>query len=174
MHKILFVLVMSAVLTGAAVAQVPTKGNVYFGYAYERLGSVTNDGANANGWDAAVEGKFLPWIGLVADLNGNHGSQSFGGTRADISEHNILFGPRVSMQVGRIRPFAHLLLGFAHISRTNGLDSDTSFANGLGGGVDYRLKGPVSWRGQVDWINTRFYGHGQNDLRMTTGIAFHF
>jgi hypothetical protein len=122
-----------------------------------------------------VEGKLLPWVGIVADLNGNHGSQNFSGVNADISEHNFLFGPRVSVEVGRIRPFAELLVGLSHISRSHGIsDSNTSFSNALGGGIDYRIKGPVSWRGQLDWINTRFYSHGQNDVRLTTGLAFHF
>jgi hypothetical protein len=32
----------------------------------------------------------------------------------------------------------------------------------------------ITFRGQLDWINTRFYGEGQNGVRFSTGIAVHF
>ena len=168
----LILLVMTA---SAAWSQIPTRGNVFFGYSYDRTSIVSNDATNLNGWDATLEGKFLPWIGLVADVDGHYGSQSFNGTSANIAAHNALFGPRVSVQVKRFRPFAEFLVGVGHISRSNGIsDSDTSFADGVGGGLDYRVFGPVTIRGQLDWINTRFYGQGQNGVRFSTGIAVHF
>ncbi len=94
---------------------------------------------------------------------------------ANVAEHNALFGPRVSAEVHGIRPFGEFLVGASHISRSNGIsDSNTSFANAAGGGLDYRLAGPVSIRGQLDWIETRFYGQSQNTVRFSTGIAIHF
>ena len=75
----------------------------------------------------------------------------------------------------RFRPFGEFLVGVGHISRSNGVsDSNTSFVNGLGGGLDYRVFGPVTFRAQLDWINTRFYNQGQNGVRFSTGVAFHF
>src|SRR6266536_205031 len=56
-----------------AKAQIPTGGNVFFGYSYSRGNAFThnfapppipaNAGINMNGWAASVEGKYLPWIG---------------------------------------------------------------------------------------------------------------
>lgn len=154
------------VLTAGAAAQVPTKGNVFFGYSYNHAEIVSNDGTSLNGWNAQLEGKFLPWVGIVGDLGGTYGSH--------ISEHNYLFGPRISVGVGKVRPFAELLIGAAHISVGNGSDSDTSLANAIGGGLDYRVAGPLAVRGQLDWIHTRFFGNGQNDVRFSTGVVVHF
>ena len=163
------------VLCGSATAQVPTKGNVFFGYSYDRTPVVTNHTINSNGWDASLEGKLVPFLGLVVDVDGHYGSGTFSGTSADVAAHNVLFGPRVSVQVERFRPFGEFLVGVGHISRSNGIsDSDTSFANAVGGGLDYRVAGPVSIRGQLDWIETRFYGQTQNGVRFSTGIAIHF
>jgi len=79
------------------------------------------------------------------------------------------------VQVKRFRPFAEFLAGVGHVSRSNGIsDSDTSFADGVGGGLDYKVFGPVNVRAQLDWINTRFYGQGQNGVRVSTGVAVHF
>jgi hypothetical protein len=160
---------------GATWAQIPTRGNAFFGYSYDRTSIVADDTSNLNGWEATLEGKFLPWIGLVVDVDGHYGSHDFSGTNADVVAHNVLFGPRVSVTYHRYRPFAEFLAGVGHISRSNGIsDSDTSFADGVGGGLDYRIVGPLTIRGQLDWINTRFYGEGQNGVRFSTGIALHF
>jgi len=162
-------------LASAAWPQIPTRGNVFFGYSYDRTPIVSNDTSNLNGWEATLEGKFLPWIGLVADLDAHYGSHSFSGTSADVTAHNILFGPRVSVSYHRFRPFAEFLAGAGHISRSNGIsDSNTSFVNAVGGGLDYRIFGPLTLRGQLDWINTRFYGEGQDGVRFSTGVAVHF
>jgi hypothetical protein len=169
------IVLLLTVPASAAWAQIPTKGNVFFGYSYDRTSIVSNDTANLNGWDATLEGKFLPWIGLVVDVDGHYGNHNFGGTNANVTAHNVLFGPRVSVQVKRYRPFAEFLVGVGHISVSNGIaDPDTSFASAAGGGLDYRIFGPVALRGQLDWINTRFYGQSQNGVRFSTGISVHF
>ncbi len=158
-----------------AAAQIPTKGNVFFGYSYDNTAISQGDRGSLNGWDASLEGKFAPWIGLVTDIDGHYGSRSYPGFSANATEHNFLFGPRVSVQVQRFRPFAELLVGGSHVSRGNGIsDSNTSFASAVGGGLDYRVAGPLSVRGQFDWVTTRFYGATQNGVRLSTGIAIHF
>jgi len=139
MRRLCTLVWLLTVPASVAWGQIPTKGNVFFGYSYDRTSIVSNDTSNLNGWEATLEGKLLPWIGLVADVDGHYGSHDFGGTNADITAHNVLFGPRVSVQVKRFRPFGEFLVGVGHISRSNGIsDSDTAFANGAGGGLDYR------------------------------------
>ena len=149
-----------------ASAQIVPKGDIYFGYTYNHAEVVTNDAKNFNGWDASLEGKLIPFLGIAGDINGtyvNHGS-----------EYNFFFGPRVSVEVSGFRPFAQLLIGASHISVNDGAASDTSFGNAIGGGLDYKIVGPVSWRGELDWIHTRFFDHGQNDVRFTTGFVLNF
>jgi hypothetical protein len=36
--------------------------------------TIPTSGVNFNGWEGSLEGKFLPWIGVVADFGGNCGS----------------------------------------------------------------------------------------------------
>src|ERR1700742_3997119 len=110
-----------------ASAQVPTSGNIFFGYSYNHV-NFGGSTANFNGWNGSLEGKVLPWVGIVADVSGQYGEGD--------SMHSAIFGPRVSASFGRIRPFAHALFGVSHFG---GGSSDTSFADALGGGVDYRF-----------------------------------
>jgi hypothetical protein len=174
-RRLSITILLLATASGAARAQIPTKGNVFFGYSYDRTSIASNDTSNLNGWDATLEGKLLPWIGLVVDVDGHYGSHNYNGVNTDIAAHNALFGPRFSVQIQRFRPFGEFLAGVGHVSRSNGIsDSDTSFVNGVGGGLDYRIFGPLTVRGELDWINTRFFGEGQNGVRFSTGIALHF
>ena len=154
------------ILSSFASAQLVPKGDVYFGYAYNRAEIVTNDARNFNGWDASLEGKLVPFLGIAGDISGTY--------TAHASLYNVFFGPRVSFEVERVRPFAQLLIGASHISVANGSDSDTSFGNAIGGGLDYKILGPASLRGELDWIHTRFFGNGQNDVRFTTGFVLNF
>lgn len=168
-------------LANLASAQVPASGNVFFGYSYynARLSSLGR--SNLNGWTASLEGKTFPHVGMVADFSQTFGSENVWGVctgvclpvNVNVHEYNMLFGPRLSVSVGKLRPFAEALFGVGHVG-TNGAGSDTSFATGIGGGVDYRIARPIALRLEGDYIETRFFGTTQNNVRLSTGIAFHF
>lgn len=90
-------------------------------------------------------------------------------------EYEVLFGPRVSLPVGKFTPFGEFLVGLAHISDTGtGFPSNTSFATAAGGGLDYRIFRPVALRVEGDYLHTSFFSTGQNNLRLSTGIVFRF
>jgi opacity protein-like surface antigen len=177
------------VCTELATAQLPIGGDAFVGYSYAGarvFASGANTGISANGWDGSVEGKFLPWLGVVADFDWHYGGHGFTTcapapctprlVTVNASRHNLLFGPRASMSRGRYTPFAELLLGFAHQTDSGGgiSDSDAGFAFAVGGGVDYTLIKSVSARLQLDSIHSRFFEQGQTNLRISTGIVFKF
>lgn len=165
-----------------ASAQIPST-NVFFGYSYYNTNLSSTDRANTNGWEASLEGKVLPWVGLVADFDAHYGSQSFPVTcpnipgicsaHTEFTEHNYLFGPRVSVSVAKIRPFAQVLFGAGHV-HVNGITSDTSFATAVGGGLDYKLIPLLAWRFQGDYLHTHFFDTTQNNVRLSTGIVVRF
>jgi hypothetical protein len=151
-------------LASGASAQVPTSGNIFFGYSHNSADSNGGPRFGLNGWDGSLEGKVAPWVGIVADLSGAYGSGD--------SLHTVVFGPRLSVPVGRITPFAHALVGVSHISGHS--TSDTSFGDALGGGFDYQFLDRIGWRFQIDDLQTRFFSRTQNDFRFSTGIVLHF
>lgn len=170
-------------LATLASAQIPS-GNVFFGYSYYStdLSSSVNR-VNANGWEASVEGKVIPFLGIVADFDGHYGSQNFGtvcgfggvcAINSSFTEHNYLFGPRVSISVAKFRPFAEVLFGAAHVDVGNGFGSDTSFATAVGGGLDYKLMRILAWRLQGDYVHSSLLNGTQNNARVSTGIVVKF
>lgn len=178
-----------------AHAQIPTAGDIFIGYsasggdAFVHSSGLTGSHTlNLNGWEGSLEGKFLPWVGVVADLSEGYGSHNVGACppapllppcfNVHVNAHRftVLFGPRVSFSVGKFTPFAHALVGAGHITDSgNGLsNSDTSLAAAIGGGLDYKLIKGLAWRFQGDELHTRFFGGGQNHFRFSTGIVFRF
>jgi opacity protein-like surface antigen len=182
MRRIAVVVCSLFLFASAANSQVPS-GNVFVGYSYYNADLSSLGRSSLNGWNGSVEGKVLPWVGIVADLSGHYGSESrprgclTPGPCPNISinlhELEFLVGPRVSVSVGKIRPFAEALFGGGHIS-TNGAGSDTSFATALGGGIDYHLIPLVALRLEGDYVQTRFFSTTQNNVRLSTGIVLHF
>jgi hypothetical protein len=177
-NKLIMVL-FCFVVTSLAVAQVP-KGNVFVGYSYASADLNRGNRSSFNGWEGSLEGKVLPFVGIVADFSGHYGTNNFPSSstifHVDGREHNFLFGPRVSASVGKIRPFAHALFGAGRV-RVSGQGysaSDTAFATALGGGLDYHLIPLLAWRLQGDYLQTRFFGNTQNNGRFSTGLVLNF
>ena len=180
-RRILTVVLSTIFLSALAGAQ---SGNVYFGYTYTNadVGLFNHNGLN--GWTGSLEGKIFPFVGIVADIGGQYGSQNVPSgvacptpcTGGNTSLYTFLFGPRVSVSVGKFRPFAHVLVGLARSKvNTSALnDTDTSFATQVGGGVDYSVFGPLSWRVEGDYLRTHVFSNDQNDSRFTTGLVLHF
>lgn len=182
----LAILACILLLADLAGAQMLTSGNAYFGYSYYNTGFSSFGRSGLNGWEASLEGKVIPGMGIVADFGGHYGSANFanpGGTCAigvicspsNESTHilDALFGPRFSVSYGKFRPFVQYEFGVSHLS-TPDLGSSTCFANAVGGGLDYRIVRPVAWRVQVDGVWTHFFDQYQGNVRVSTGIVLRF
>jgi opacity protein-like surface antigen len=187
-------------LGAVANAQFIPSGNISLGYSYVRADLSTNrplstsfSNSNFHGWDGSFEFKFIRWIGGVADFAGNYGtprvtpaceaipSPPCGPFDATTHLHTFLFGPRVSLPVGRFTPFAHVLVGAGHINASglipgggNFSTSETVFTTALGAGLDYKLIKGLAWRFQGDDLHTRLFNSAQHNFRFTTGIVFRF
>ncbi|HEX7894192.1 MAG TPA: hypothetical protein VF447_08380 [Terriglobales bacterium] len=165
---------------------IPRKATAFFGYSYSGGNVITPSGPagiGMNGWEGSLDATFLPWLSGVVDLDWHYGGvttlcgrKNCGAIQVNGSRHLLLFGPRASMKRGSFEPYAQALLGFAHQSDATGSVSvtDLGFASGIGGGVDYKLMQAISWRTQLDWIHTQLFSNGHNNIRFSTGLAFHF
>ena len=177
---------------GFANAQVPG-GNIFFGYSYEStntsafgpgLVASTATRPNLNGWQASFEGKILPFVGIVGDVAGHYGSQNFteatpnGLITVNVTGHEqeYLFGPRLSVPVGNLTPFAEAFVGVAHIHTGGSLPtpSNTAFASAFGGGLDYRIIRPIAVRVEGDYLRTSFFSTTQNNFRLAVGVVVRF
>ncbi len=166
------------VLSAAGMAQLPTSGNVYFGYSYFHGNTGVSNTGSLNGWEATLEGRTFPHVGVVADVGGEYGKLGYPVLGENVTTHivSILFGPRFSVPVGKFRPFAQFLLGAAHLSESASdfSNGETCYTDAIGAGVDYNLVPRVNWRVQVESFHTRFHGTGEDNARISTGLAVKF
>ena len=190
--------------------------NLYGGYSFVsndlhfskllgEIGILTSNGrGNLNGWNISGEIKVIRWIGVVADFAGSYGSNPIAleagvvppgtplPTGINTSFYSYLFGPRLSVEVRKIRPFAEVLVGAASQSLdldfvTAGLgikdsEHDTHLATAFGGSFDYRVIRPLAWRVEADYVGSRLFTGiqfgsptpVQHNVRLSTGIVIRF
>lgn len=168
----------------AARAQERSSIDVFAGYSYVRANPATSgaDSFGLNGGSASVSYNVNRWLSGVADFGGYHVG-NISGFNADSTLSTYLFGPRVSYRhFGRVTPFGEVLFGVARAgANVLGTPStQNAFAMTVGGGFDYRVSRRWGIRPvQVDYLMTRFNELGnttqtQNNLRVSTGVVFHF
>src|SRR5579863_5158371 len=160
--------------------QIPDHGDVFFGYTHTGASRcqaiffstvvvcdpLSARSSNLNGWNAAVEKKYLRYFGVIADFSGLYGG---------VNQTNFLFGVRGGAPIGRLRPFAEALIGAVHASENGSAPkSDTSFAEDLGVGIDFRLMRLLGWRFQADELKTGSPDFERRNLRLSSGLAVRF
>jgi len=184
LKAVVYLLAFLSFTAAASFAQDVPKLDVFVGYSYVRDNPSTSGvpSFNLHGGSASVAYNANNWLSGVADFGGYHANNILGsGVDGTISTY--LFGPRISYRKHeRITPFAQALFGVAHATGSGfGVSgSDNAFAASFGGGVDVKLFHRLSWRpAQVEYLLTRFpettsSRETQNNLRVSTGVVFHF
>jgi len=168
-----------------ANAQELPKIDASVNYSYLRANPGTSgfNGFNLNGGSASAAYNLKDWVSGVADFGGYHvGTDS--GVNVDDHMLTYLFGPRFTYRGHRrISPFGQVLFGGARagsgVFATS--NSHTAFATAFGAGVDWNVRDRFSIRPlQFDYLLTHLpeitngNNQTQNNLRVSTGIVFHF
>ncbi|HLW89664.1 MAG TPA: hypothetical protein VKR57_14305 [Terriglobales bacterium] len=178
-HKTAFILLLLLVILapGFATAQtgVAPRWEVFGGYSYQRVDSTTfgfADNSNLNGWNAA--GTFnlkLKWS-VSLDLSGHYGSQ--------LRNLTYMIGPQYNWRRDKSKFFVHALFGKAQdrveisVGPVSGFQGVGRGVAG-GGGYDWDYSPRLTFRViQADYMNSNCFGKTQNDVRISTGVVFHF
>src|SRR6266481_1467398 len=96
MQKLLPAIVILLFVSLPALGQ---KAELFGGYQLTHF----DGGPTSSGWNAAVTGSVLPFLGITADFSGVYNS----GTRF----YTYTVGPEVHARVLGVKPFAHALFG---------------------------------------------------------------
>jgi len=82
-------------------------------------------------------------------------------------------GVKVSKGNPKLQPFAHALVGGAHIF-PRGATGNNGFAARLGGGVETRLQPQLWLRIEGDYVRSQLYSSGQNNFQAVAAINYRF
>jgi opacity protein-like surface antigen len=173
-------IVLGFALLASSVAQAQEGRGMEVSGQYQYIRSYPGGGAPAVGCQGAG-GTFAinmnHWLGLVGDVGGCKVT----GLPTGASAHSInyLFGPRFSYRnYGRLTPYAQVLFGGARdTASATGFPSASanSYAMTFGGGADFRLTPHLAFRAiQFEYMYTHFSGAKQNNLRIQSGLVYHF
>lgn len=169
MRKMLVVIGLLLLVSGAALAQETPKAEIAGNYTYVRInpgGGLT--GINCNGGGGSIALNPNNWFGVVADFSGCKVSASSGGGSAI----TYMFGPKIAYRgSSRATPFVQALFGGVHA--LSGGTSENGFAMTVGGGLDVKASTHVAIRiAQGEYLMTRILGTRQNNFRISAGIVF--
>jgi opacity protein-like surface antigen len=202
--KVRFILTFAVVLFfgGAAIAQEDHKIELTGDYSYFRFNPGLSKYFNShslNGGGGQITFFITPNIGFAGDLQG-YGSYTQctkpGAVIQGCASGNLftyMFGPQLKARMGKLEPFAEVLLGGAHsnfygnaCSKLTGLcgsksPSNNAFSFSVGGGMDFAVSEKITIRiVDADYVLTRFGNNftggnnSQSNFRFQTGVQVRF
>lgn len=173
LHRCLPVLCFIALLACAPEANaLGPKFDAFVGYSRTGTDLFYHDAGGLNGWQAALNVKVKPFIGLEGDV----ARYGLGASKVTPKSTTVMVGPRITVGAMGVHVFAHGLAGGEHSSNSSGVSiSGGSFIYAVGGGLDLRVLPFFAWRVTGDYLNspTQSPGSGTH-ARFGTGLVFRF
>ena|SRR5437868_2347909 len=146
------------------------------GYEYVHFDSAPFT-SNLHGLHTDLTYNLNDWFGLEGSLVSAFGSDVFRerskyvlytvGGRISAGQSSLRFAPRLT-------PWAHVLVGGAHLNPQLANQSKNGFALQLGGGADWRYTERLSFRAEADYVRTMLYSDSQNNFQIGIGAVLHF
>jgi hypothetical protein len=181
MKKLIVLLMFFWGFSVMANAQDVRPIEIFGGYSYAYFNGV-NPGDNydidMNGWIASLTINKNSWVGFVANFGGIY--KTVPETAQKFKIHNMLFGPKFTARMGKVSPFAQILLGTANLNvidlRSEQEDyCSRDFSMSLGGGMDLKLNNLLDIRlAQVEYYGIRDGESGEfiYNFSYSGGIVF--
>jgi hypothetical protein len=177
MWKVLIVILLTP---SAISAQTQDISPVEISGGYSFLGnSEVVDGYGA-GWVVAAAWNATRWFGATLEVSGNSQQQDVGLLDVNAGFLSVLGGPRISIPVGRLRPFTHFLVGSTRVDLavtsmfpvpSTGKIDDVHSALQIGGGADVPIGRGFLVRVAFDYRRV-FATQSGNQHRVLTGLVY--
>ena len=116
-----------------------------------------------------------PRLGVEANFTGAFGPHIFNNNIDQTRYAGIMGGPKITWRKEGWEPWAHGLVGLAHVNPQLAGVSKNGVALEAGGGVDFPVLDELFWlRIEGDYIRSQLYNTGQNNFQAVVGVVFHF
>src|ERR1700682_3140153 len=161
----------AAATKGATEAGDLQRWQVSIGPSFVRFhSSIFN--ASLAGLNTSVAWSKNEWLGVEGQVVAAYAPEIY--AREHVKYLSYAGGVRIGSHRAKWEPFAHVLLGGAHLQPQTAGNSRSAFLVEAGGGVDYRLIPRISVRAEADYVRTTFFKQSQNDFQASIGAVFHF
>jgi Outer membrane protein beta-barrel domain len=131
--------------------------------------------ANLSGLDTSLAYSLNEWFAFEGSVVAAFGGDVF--APGETAKYVLLTGGgRIywNRDPRRWSPWAHALVGGAHVNPQVANSSKNGVAFQAGGGVDYFFNPRLSFRGEGDYVLTRLYSSTQNNFQIGVGFVLHF
>jgi hypothetical protein len=144
------------------------------GFTYVRFRS-TFIHVGMYGLNTSVTYFFNPRLGVEGNFTGAFGPHIFNNNVDQTRYAGIMGGPKITWRKEGWEPWAHGLVGLAHVNPQLADVSKNGVAIQAGGGVDFPVFDELFWlRIEGDYIRSQLYNTGQNNFQAVAGVVFHF
>lgn len=189
MKKLMLFVVVLCCFSAMAIAQGVPRFELFGGYSYNRCDTEefsqgrTDEGCSLNGWNASLSANVNKWAGVVFDFGGHYGSlEGLSGklvnswdNSLDVQIHSFMIGPKFTLRMPKVTPFAHALVGWGKPNFKEGpmeLLKEHDFAMAFGGGIDINLSDYVAVRPvQLDYFPIKSGQNITDNMRYSAGIV---
>jgi hypothetical protein len=200
MRKLIMLAIMLACAAPFAAAQSTDEYNkydVFVGYSHNRVDTgiadeddddfddIIDQREGFHGVNASVTGNLSRYVGLKGDYAFHRKSFDINTGAANVNVdsdvHTLVGGVQFKDNAieTKVKPFAHLMAGFAHARfDVEGIPdfggaNETGFSGVIGGGLDFRVSERVDFRAvQFDYNPSRLGGETQHNFRIGIGVVF--
>jgi hypothetical protein len=167
MKKIVLAAIMISILATVARAQDAPRADVAVGFSNFTIAKGIP--TNLSGMAGSLAVNANDWAGIAWDVGVYHGSGLTAATYA--------VGPRFTLRLNRISPFAQVLFGGARFSSgfngvTNSSGGHFALALGIGADIGLGKSGRFALRPQIDYFSVRVNGSGVSNVRLGIGIVY--
>ena len=144
------------------------------GFTYVRFRSAAFD-VGLYGLNTSVVYFPSQWLGVEANFTAAFGPHVFNNNIDQTRYAGITGGPKILWRKEGWEPWAHALVGIAHVNPQLGDVSKNGVAVQMGGGVDFPVLDGMFWlRIEGDYIRSQLYKMGQDNFQGVVGVVFHF
>jgi hypothetical protein len=143
---------------GVAFALVRFRSSVYY--------------ASAPGFNTSLAYWWKDWVGIEGSITSAFAPPVFENEHFRYLGYGA--GPKFSFGQGRLQPWAHALVGGAHLIPQTASSGRNGFEVTLGGGVDYGINNVLSAKVGVDYLAIHIFDGWQNSAQIVAGISFRF
>jgi hypothetical protein len=166
---------------GLFLCAIPSRAQSQFdasvGYSYFHLGGGAD--LSQNGVSGSFAYKPIPFLGIVGDVGGYHGSFTEltpgGPLNVSVNTYTFMAGPRIyAPNPTKVKPFFQFLAGGGHVTTGNGGGSSNGFAYSVGGGVDLGVLPHLAIRPQIDYVGLHNSDGTAGCTRVSVSAVVHF
>ncbi len=189
MKKLMLFTVLLCGFSAMAIAQGVPRFELFGGYSYNRCDMEEfSDGeldtaCNLHGWNLSFAVNANKWAGVVADFSGHYGNfDGLAGSLVnswddsiDVQMHSVMIGPKFTLRMPKVTPFAQALVGWAKPNFKEGpmvLGKEHDFAMAFGGGLDINVSEHFAIRPvQVDYFPIKSGNSITDNFRYSAGAV---